>query len=403
MMRRSCVSNWICRLSALLILVSMLGGVAVGVANAQQSDSLTPQPPVPAPVETNTQNTDIQDPIKQDADTLKHLYTVTGVKVDVREKDAAQAKLKAISDAQLKAFAILARRLASPEAAKALSSLGRREIGRMMASLSVESERTGPGRYIGKLTIRFLPEKVRLAFQNAGVGFTEQQSPKIVIVPVWNGPEGAVVWGDNIWRQAWINLKAENAIVPIIVPLGDLTDSQAISVQEALAGHETKLESIKFRYQADAILVAVAAPKSKNELHAKMTGNSPLGQIAFDKTYKAAGNEDMKGLAERIAARFHSVMIDKWKKEGGAGQINAGPPQSFAVSVPFSSVSEWNNIRIELLTTPGVTGVDVSSIADNGAVVQLSYVGAFPALQNALKSARLNLSLYGGQWVLQPF
>lgn len=334
---------------------------------------------------------------------LKQLYTVTGVKVDVREKDAVQAKLKAISDAQLKAFAKLVRRLASPAAAKRLSGLGRREIGRMMASLSVESERTGPGRYIGKLTVRFLPGKVRAAFRNAGIGFTEKQSDKIVIITVWNGPEGAKVWEDNPWRAAWIGLKAENSIVPIIIPLGDLTDSQAISAEEVIAGHETKLESIKIRYEAEAVLVAIATPESKNAIKATMTGSSPLGKISFDKLYKGQGEEDLNALAERVAARFHAVMIDKWKKHGGQAPTSSGPPQSFAVSVPFSSAAEWNNMRIELLTTPGVTGVDVTSIASNGAVVQLSYVGPFPVLQNALKRARLSLNLYSGQWVLQPF
>jgi len=341
--------------------------------------------------------------IAQEVNKLKQLYTVTGVKVDVREKDAAQAKLKAISDAQLKAFAKLARRLASPSAAKRLSSLGRREIGRMMASLSVESEQTGPGRYIGKFTIRFLPKKVRAAFQNAGIRFTEKQSPKIVILPVWNGPDGAVVWKDNPWREAWIDLKAENAIVPIIIPLGDLTDSGAISADEALERDAPKLQSIMLRYQADAILVAVASAKSKTEIQAVMSGESPLGEIGFDKLYTATGDETLQLLAARIAGRFHDVMIDRWKKQGGGAPAQTGPPQSFSISVPFSSVSEWNNMRIELLTTPGVTGVDVSSISETGAVVQLSYVGPFPNLQNALKRARLNLSLYGGQWVLQPF
>ncbi len=339
----------------------------------------------------------------QEEEALKQLYTVTGVKVDVSEKDAVQAKLKAISDAQLKAFAILVRRLASPAAAKQLASLGRREIGRMMASLSVESEQTGPGRYIGKLTIRFLPGKVRQAFRNAGIGFTEKQAPKIVIVPVWISPEGPVVWEDNPWKNAWISLKAENSIVPIIIPLGDLTDTQAITVEEVIARHESKLESIKFRYQADAILVAVATPQAKNAIQATMTGDSPLGKIGFDKLYKANGDEDLNALAERVAARFHAVMIDKWKKEGGQAPADAGPPQSFAISVPFSNLAEWNNIRIELLTTPGVTGVDVNSISESGAVVQLTYIGSFPALQNALRVARLNLTLYSGQWVLQAF
>jgi len=101
----------------------------------------------------------------QQDESTKQLYSVSGVKVDVRDKDAAQAKLKAISDAQLKAFSILAKRLVSPKAARQLSKLGRREVGRLMASLSVETESSAPGRYIGKFTIRFLPDKVRKIFK----------------------------------------------------------------------------------------------------------------------------------------------------------------------------------------------------------------------------------------------
>lgn len=337
------------------------------------------------------------------ADAKQQLYTVTGVKVDVREKDAVQAKLKAISDAQLKAFARLTRRLASAAAAKQMATLGRREIGRLMASLSIENERTGPGRYIATLTVRFLPAKVRAAYRAAGISFTEQQSERIVVLPIWNTPEGAVIWRDNPWRQAWIDLKAENAIVPVTIPLGDLTDSQAITAQEAAAGHETKLGAIKFRYQAEAILVAIATPVSKNSIRAIMTGDSPLGRIAFDKTYETRDNETLEGLAKRIAARFHAVMIEKWKKTGGAAPASNGPPQTFDVDVPFTSLDQWNNMRIELLTTPGVTGVDVASISDTGAVIRLSYVGAFPALQKALSAARLSLTLVSGKWVLQTF
>lgn len=335
------------------------------------------------------------------ADPKRQLYTVTGIKVDVRDKDAAQAKLKAISDAQLKAFARLTTRLASAKAATKMASLGRRNIGRMMASLSIENERTGPGRYIATLTVRFLPSKVRAAYRAAGVSFTEKQSARIVVLPIWNTPEGAVVWRDNPWRQGWIDLKAENALVPITIPLGDLTDSQAITAQEAAAGHETKLGAIKFRYQAEAILVAIATPVSKNSLRAIMTGDSPLGRIAFDKIYETAENETLEDLAKRVAARFHAVMIQKWKKTGGATRVSTGGPQSFNIDVAFASLEQWNNMRIEMLTTPGVTGVDVASISDTGAVIRLTYIGAFPALQNALRTARLSLTLVAGKWVLQ--
>ena len=91
------------------------------------------------------------------------LFTVTGVEVDVTDSDAAKAKLKAISEAQVKAFHILVERLGDQGDAAKVAHFKPGDIGRLMASLSVEEERTGPQRYVGKLTIRFLPERVRKA------------------------------------------------------------------------------------------------------------------------------------------------------------------------------------------------------------------------------------------------
>src|SRR5689334_13306465 len=60
------------------------------------------------------------------------LYTVTGVDVDVTDKDATTAKTKAIIEAQVKAFPILAERLGSAEAVQKLADLTPQQIGRML-------------------------------------------------------------------------------------------------------------------------------------------------------------------------------------------------------------------------------------------------------------------------------
>ena len=116
---------------------------------------------------------------------------------------------------------------------------------------------------------------------------SENRAPRIVILPVWGGVGGPSAWEDNPWRKAWLSLDSENDLVPIVVPLGDLEDSQAITAEEALRGDEVKLESIKIRYEAEAILVAFAEPVGDNSIRAVMSGQSPLGIMAFDKVYEA--------------------------------------------------------------------------------------------------------------------
>jgi hypothetical protein len=343
-----------------------------------------------------------------------NLFSVTGVDVDITDKDASTARTKAIIDAQVKAFHVLAERLASESDAKRLETLTPQEIGRMLRSLSIEEEHSAPGRYIGKLTIRFLPKKIREQFARHGIALIEDQSPPMVVLPVWKAPEGAQLWEDNIWRKAWLDLKAEQAIVPVILPLGDLEDTQAITAEEALAPDPIKLESLMIRYEAKAILVAVAEPATGGGIHAVMAGDSPLGKVTIDKVY-TADDGTLDSAAALAARRIDGVMLDKWRSvrlkllaeeraRAAAERQQAAvyASQSLPVAVPFSSIDKWNGIRARLLAVPGVIGVDISTIAANGAVIRLAYANSLESLQNSLMGSRLKLVQMSGTWVLQP-
>jgi Uncharacterized protein conserved in bacteria (DUF2066) len=340
------------------------------------------------------------------------MFSVTGVDVDVTDKDASTARTHAIIEAQVKAFYILAERLGSRDGAQRLAGMDPRDIGRMLRSLSIEEERSAPGRYIGKLTIRFLPNKIREVFSQHGIEVVEDQAPPMVVLPLWKGPNGPVLWEDNLWRKAWLDLKAEQSVVPLIIPLGDLDDTSAISPEDVVAGDAIKLEAIMQRYEAKAILVATAEPDPQGGIHAVMQGDSPLGKINFDKIY-SADNGTMEAAAATAAQRFDDVMLDKWraarikmvadaKARAEAEQQAARPSMSLAVAVPFSGIHQWNGIRAKLLSTPGVIGVDVSTIAENGAVIQLAFFDSVEALQSALSGSGFRLVRASGTWVLQP-
>ncbi len=336
----------------------------------------------------------------------KDVFTVSGIEVDVTDKDAATAKLKAISEAQVKAFRKLLQRIASPDAERRLSRLSPRDIGRLMSSLSVEEERTGPRQYIGRLTIRFSPRKVRALLRRAGVGIITERAPRILIVPVWQTAEGPVLWQPNPWLEAWRGLDAEEALVPVIIPAGDETDRQTLTAEDALAGDAGKLEALKLRYDTEAVLVAVAGPKGKNAVRAVMTGNSPVGRIAFDKTY-IAESDGIEEATRMAARRFHEVMTWKWKKKVAARRQAAAAARAartrLQVIVPFNSLREWQQIRARLASTPGVTDVDVSSLSGTSAVVNLSATMSIDQLRAALQASRLHLGQSGGRWYVQAF
>jgi hypothetical protein len=329
------------------------------------------------------------------------LYTVSNVEVDVTAKDASAAKLKAISEAQVKAFRILAERLGGPEAVTAVEYLDAAEIGRMMSSLSIQSEKSGPGHYIGKLSIAFLPDKVRQAFAQFGVSYSEERAPRIVILPVWNAPEGPVAWEENAWRKAWLSLNTENDLVPVMVPLGDLDDSETITAEQALRGDAVKLESLKLRYEAEAVLVAVAEPAGETSIRAVMSGASPLGIVTFDKVFDGAEG-GLDAAAAMAAQRFVALLNEKWKVTSAGNPQQALPIQTVAVTVPFSSLGQWNAIRAQLLSVQGVAQIDVTTMASGGARIRLGFTNGFGELKQSLAVVGMRLVDIKGAWVLQP-
>ena len=339
-----------------------------------------------------------------------NIFAVQGVEIDVTSTDAASAKNQALMDVQVKAFYQLAENLGSPELAQTFREKFKPEdIAPYLRSLSIEQESSAPGRYIGTFTVRFLPDKTRKLFVSYGVTVPESQAESILVLPVWRGPDANQMWEDNLWRKAWLDLKGERGLVPIIVPLGDLEDSEILTVEDALHNDPVKLEAIRRRYDAPSILVAQAQP-AEGGIHVYIEGETRLGKVLFNKIYKS--DDGQAQTAAPVAIRkFQSLLEDTYKKR--QAQIaaakaaeeeakNANRTQSLAVAVPFSSPRQWNAIRSRILAAPNVTGVDVSSLSGDGAVIRLNFTRGLPALQDNMQRVGLSLSQLGSTWVIQP-
>jgi hypothetical protein len=335
------------------------------------------------------------------------VFAVQGVDVDVTDTDAATARNKALVSVQVKALNMLAAKLAPPEVAAEIAKMDEKEVVRLLRSLSIEEERTAPGRYIGRFTVRFQPRAMRKLFGKYGISVIEDQAQPILVLPVWRAPDGPQLWEDNPWRKAWIGLNAQQALVPLIVPLGDLEDTETITAQDVFNEDAVKIEALRRRYDVKTVLIATAEPVPEGGVHAAMKGESQLGRIVFDKTYRAEDGT-IEASAALAAERFHGVMTEKYKQirsreiAAARAEKEAQTSRAIPVAVPFSSPSEWNAIRSRILSAPGVIGVDVSTLGGNGAVIQLMFTGSVENMQGSLQRTGLNLAQVGGTWVIQP-
>ena len=335
------------------------------------------------------------------------IFSVQGVAVDVTDTNAAAAKNKALVEAQLQAFATLVENLGSPDFAVEMAKLEAKDVVPMLKSLSIEEEKISPGHYQGKFTVRFLPEKVKPLFLRYGIDLPKTQGPAMLVIPVWSdGKSATMLWEDNSWRKAWQELNATQAQIPIIIPLGDQDDKALLTAQDALDNNPVKLEAIRRRYDVKTLLVAFAEPAEGGGVHARMVGKSPLGKITFDKVYTAdTGTEHDSALL--AVQRFHKVMVDKFQSDVAKAEVaknaqqTAAGPQSVTVAIPFQGPSKWNGIRARILSTPGVVGVDITSLDVQGASARLMYTGGIEEMKDSFQSSGLQLSRVGGNWVIE--
>lgn len=336
------------------------------------------------------------------------VFAEQGVAVDDTAATAVEAKNQALMDVQVKAFNQLVARLGNERMAADIAKWKPADIAPYLKSLSIEHENTAPGRYIGTFTVRFLPAKMAKLFVSFGIVVPNSQAAPVIVLPVYKAQTGAQLWEDNLWRKAWLDLHAEHALVPIIVPLGDLEDTGTLSAEDAINADPVKLEALRRRYGATSLLVAIAEPviDGNGGLHVMIAGDTKLGKVLFDKIYEA-DDKSLEGAATLAVQRVDSALLNKYKddaaKAAAAAAAAAQPagPQTISVAVPFGSPTEWNGIRARILATPSVSNVDVSTLSVDGAVIRLTFTSGVSALQGNMQRTGLTLAQIGSSWMIQ--
>ena len=352
----------------------------------------------------------------------KQLFTVSGIDVDAKGKDASEARMIAIQDAQVKAFAILIERLAGKQVVPQLADLEPQAIGRLMASLSVSSEQTAPGRYIAKLNISFLPDRVRDLLQQRSIGLSPVKQEPVLILPIWQGAgELPVTWDDNPWRRAILRMDLNTTRVALRLPLGDLEDSTTLPDPER--ADPASFAPLLNRYGATAAVVVIAT-QDPDGIRLKAIAPQQLPGLVFPKAYPATEQGLSSAAVDVVAA-----IAQNWRDGATAeNQIALPPDITDANGLPLSPQQptppnppvnpvianagvldaamlfqpvEWGSLRQLISSTEGVKSVDLLRITPDGGLIRITYSGAVPQVQQALFQRGFRLVDLGSGWILQ--
>ncbi|MCH8835833.1 MAG: DUF2066 domain-containing protein, partial [Proteobacteria bacterium] len=157
------------------------------------------------------------------------VFEVMGVDVDVTAETAAAARGEALVDGERRAFRRLLERLTLLADRDRLPEFSRDEITAYVKDFSIAEEKASAVRYLATLNFRFKAEDVRRLLIDYALPFAETASKPLLVLPVYQAAGALLLWDDpNPWRDAWAARPTVDGLVPLMLPLGDLSDIAAI-------------------------------------------------------------------------------------------------------------------------------------------------------------------------------
>jgi hypothetical protein len=352
------------------------------------------------------------------------VYTIANYPVDATAENAVAAKEKAHADGQQAALGALLKRLVPVTAYNHLDRFQGLRAADFIDGVAIRSETNSSTQYIASLDVSFQADAVRALLQREGVPFVEEQSPRMVLVPVTaeGAEKGAVHFrpAAGTWGGVWKGLDLDNTLTPLRIE-ALLPSIHEDTLRAVLAGDDSVERILTDEYKADFVLFAIAEVDSAgNQLNVTLAGIDPAGMVSWRRGYRIVDN-DVAYAMEFASVVTQGVLEGRWKvakleEQSGGGSFGGGGNYSggggyggaafgggsdIAIMVEFSSLGEWNDMRGRILDTPGVDDVRIGAVSARMAEVSVRYPGGGEGLAPVLARQGLSLTGEGGQWVLR--
>lgn len=331
------------------------------------------------------------------------LYVVKNITVDVTAENSVSAQEKAFEQAQKKAYDQLVDRLVEEGQVEGIKTADNDTISTFIRDFEVTNERLSATRYIGTYTFRFRETAIAQYFSNSGVTFTQAQSRPLLVLPVIQIRGKNMLWSEeNVWMQAWSRIQVSPGVVPVEVPIGDLSDINDIDNNQPLRYERSKLNRMLSRYNASEAAIMIAVP-DQNLALSRTSADKAIGtlRLSIYRTDRAQAEhvndiilegqpeESVGQLYDRAVLAGHKALQSDWKRKTGASSAERN---NYTVNVPLRSLREWVKIYNALNSTPGLDSITINSMRKSLANVYFAFRGNEDKLRRALIRSGLEIS-----------
>jgi hypothetical protein len=337
------------------------------------------------------------------------VYTVGNYPIQAQADNAVAAKEKALAEGQQAAFRSLLKRLVPVTAYARGKRLDSVKAADLIEGVRVRAERNSSTEYIASFDFSFNAKSVRDLLRREGIPFTDDQAPKVTLVPVWRSAAAQPPREEAAWTNVWKGLDLENSLTPIkLQPLSKSIRPETINA--LAAGDGSALRAFAAQYNTEYVLVALAEPDTTaGRLSVTLAGTDAVGEITLKRPYRIDAGDP--GYASELAAVVGLRILEgRWKAvkvRGGAGPSapgggggGGGGDTDLLIAVEFRGMAEWQEISRKLSATQGVEELDVAGLSARSARVTLRYADGAQQLADELARQGLNMRNSGGNWVL---
>ena len=330
-------------------------------------------------------------------------FLIAGVPVDASGPNTVAARERGLTQGRVAAYRRLIERLVPSEHIPTVASLSATEIIDLVQEFSVANERSSAVRYLADLTIRFNASAIRALFSRLQVPFAEIPSRPLVVVPVTrlDPTVSATLWGDpDPWLSGWAAAVSNDGLAPLHIPLGDISDINALSADQAFDQDLDALRRFAEARGADGVVLAVV----ENSFETPGALQVSLAEIRngggrVDTTLGALGVgaatvDDALTAAAKASAR---EIEESWKRRT---MLQAGVEGELVAIADVGRLDDWLRLKAKLREVPIVNRVDLQAMTRSRIQLAIGHAGTADQLRSALAVQAIEMTDVEGLWVL---
>lgn len=321
-------------------------------------------------------------------------FGVRNVSIDQLADTAGEARELGTRAAAETAFAVVLERLLNdPE--KISQFLDRHDLNEFSDFVHITEENSLQGRYIALLDFCFDANRLRATFRKDGLKWTELRSPPILVIPVWQGPDGVRAWQhDNSWLSGWREaVETSNGLVNFVVLEPTIINERSLRAEDLARANPMTLSYAATLAEAEQTMLVIA--------RLDYDGSTPVltvdGQLfsrdgelitTLVKMIDLPVSSDLVG---QLAVARSQILMEMQASWYAANAISGRDTQKMTLILPIRSLEEWA-ARLAVFDKIAVfNGYRIRKLDVTSGVVSVNVEGTMAAVKNALMAHGLSL------------